>query len=84
MHFPLFVTLGLLGIAAGVPFSMSATNRIAARDSAPGGCLAGYIPVSVEGKIACQSLDGPTSPQCPKGQTAVNVNNKPVCAPIQQ
>lgn len=84
MQLSLFLTLSLLGFAIGVPLSVPADNRIDARAPSPEECLPGYVPVSVDDNIACQALEGPTSPQCPEGQTAVNVDNKSVCAAIQQ
>jgi hypothetical protein len=80
----LFLTLGLLGLAIGLPLSPSADNMIVARQSAPEKCPAGFLPVSVDGNVVCQALEGPTSPQCPKGSTAVYVKGQSVCATIQQ
>lgn len=84
MQTVLFLTLGLLGFAIARPLSPSADNMIVARQSAPEKCAAGFVPVSVDGKVLCQVLEGPTSPQCPKGSTAVYVKEQSVCATIQQ
>lgn len=77
----LFLNLGLLGLAIALP---PADSTLEARQTTPIKCPAGFLPVSVDGAVACQALKGPTSPQCPRGSTAVNVKGQSICATIQQ